>query len=149
MPLLKTPTSNLGSNGGSQHPVKRASGGHGPNLADEVEWLLPTPKASDATKGSPDQRHDSGDLTLPPPRRRCITAPRADAEQHPHARTEYGKGLATAVADDGRPAVVRDDRGLDRRWGPYAAAITRWETLTRPAPPPTDDRGRLRAEFVE
>jgi DNA (cytosine-5)-methyltransferase 1 len=40
----------------------------------------------------------------------------------------------------------RADNG---RWGPYAAAITRWETLTRPAPTPTDARGRLSAEFVE
>ncbi|MFF2078584.1 hypothetical protein ACFVXG_28005 [Kitasatospora sp. NPDC058162] len=35
------------------------------------------------------------------------------------------------------------------RWGPYAGAVARWETLTRPAPPPTDEGGRLRAEFVE
>ncbi|WP_317621197.1 hypothetical protein [Streptomyces sp. CBMA123] len=35
------------------------------------------------------------------------------------------------------------------RWGPYAVAVARWETLTRPAPPPTDEGGRLRAEFVE
>ena len=40
-------------------------------------------------------------------------------------------------------------RGSDGRWGTYAAAITRWETLTRPAPPPTDTAGRLRADFVE
>ncbi|MDF2254349.1 hypothetical protein P2L57_00995 [Streptomyces ferralitis] len=63
--LLKTPTSNLGTNGGSQHPNKRKQGGHGPSLADEVEWLLPTPKASDGIKGSPNQRHGNGDLTLP------------------------------------------------------------------------------------
>ncbi|MEW1996994.1 hypothetical protein [Streptomyces coelicoflavus] len=64
--LLKTPTSNLGKNGGSQHPAKRKGGGHGPNLADEVEWLLlPTPKASDGSKGSPNQRHGNGDMTLP------------------------------------------------------------------------------------
>lgn len=43
--LLKTPTTNLASNGGSQHPDKRKAGGHGPTLADEVEWLLPTPTA--------------------------------------------------------------------------------------------------------
>lgn len=64
-PLLKTPTSNIGRNGGSQHPAKRKSGGHGPNLADKVEWLLPTPKASDGTKGSPNQRYSKGDMTLP------------------------------------------------------------------------------------
>lgn len=39
--------------------------------------------------------------------------------------------------------------GSDGQWGPYAAAISRWETLTRPAPPPTDAAGRLRADFVE
>ncbi|MFJ6464340.1 hypothetical protein ACIQM0_25480 [Streptomyces sp. NPDC091387] len=33
-------------NGGSQHPDKRKSGGHGPTLADEVEHLLPTPTAT-------------------------------------------------------------------------------------------------------
>jgi hypothetical protein len=42
--LLKTPTSNLATNGGSQHPDKRRAGGHGPTLADQVEVeLLPTP----------------------------------------------------------------------------------------------------------
>lgn len=34
-------------------------------------------------------------------------------------------------------------------WGPYAAAIARWETVTRPAPRPTDDAGRLSPLFVE
>lgn len=49
--LFKTPTSNLGSNGGSQHPDKRKAGGHGPTLADEVEHLLPTPAARDWKSG--------------------------------------------------------------------------------------------------
>jgi len=40
IPLLKTPTANLGSNGAPQHPVKRKSGGHGPTLEDEVAFLL-------------------------------------------------------------------------------------------------------------
>lgn len=63
--LLKTPTSQLAVNGGSQHPDKRKSGGHGPTLADEVEFLLPTPRATDGTKGGPNQRGSSGDLMLP------------------------------------------------------------------------------------
>jgi len=46
--LLKTPTSQLAINGGSQHPDKRKEGGHGPTLADEVEHLLPTPTAMDS-----------------------------------------------------------------------------------------------------
>lgn len=37
--LLKTPTAQLAVNGGSQHPDKRRAGGHGPTLADEVEFL--------------------------------------------------------------------------------------------------------------
>jgi len=49
--LLKTPTSQLAVNGGSQHPDKRKEGGHGPTLADEVEHLLPTPIVSDGTVG--------------------------------------------------------------------------------------------------
>ncbi|MDT3395324.1 hypothetical protein RKE29_01440 [Streptomyces sp. B1866] len=40
-------------------------------------------------------------------------------------------------------------RGGERRWGRFAAAVARWETLTRPAPPPTNAAGRLRADFVE
>lgn len=52
-PLLKTPTSNIASNGGSQHPDKRKKGGHGPTLADEVEWVLPTPSASNPNESEP------------------------------------------------------------------------------------------------
>ncbi|WAL67097.1 hypothetical protein ORV05_04735 [Amycolatopsis cynarae] len=38
--LLKTPTAQLASNGGPQHPEKRKAGGHGPTLEDEVVFLL-------------------------------------------------------------------------------------------------------------
>jgi hypothetical protein len=62
--LLKTPTAQLAINGGSQHPDKRKAGGHGPTLADEVEHLFPTPKASDGAKGGPNQRGSKGDLTI-------------------------------------------------------------------------------------
>ncbi|SHK55871.1 hypothetical protein [Actinacidiphila paucisporea] len=41
IPLLKTPTSQLGTNGGPQHPDKRKAGGHGPTLEDEAVFLLP------------------------------------------------------------------------------------------------------------
>ena len=56
--LLKTPTAQLAVNGGSQHPDKRRAGGHGPTLADEVEHLLPTPRASDT--GTPGRRASEG-----------------------------------------------------------------------------------------
>lgn len=36
-----------------------------------------------------------------------------------------------------------------QEWGRYSDAIARWESLTRPAPAPTDDAGRLSPRFVE
>ena len=64
--LLKTPTSQLAINGGSQHPDKRKAGGHGPTLADEVEHLLPTPQVADATGGHASRSGArSGELLLP------------------------------------------------------------------------------------
>ncbi|NWF28234.1 DNA (cytosine-5-)-methyltransferase [Streptomyces sp. PKU-EA00015] len=38
---LKTPTANLGSNGGPRHPDERRAGGHGPTLDDEASFVLP------------------------------------------------------------------------------------------------------------
>lgn len=64
--LLKTPTAQLAVNGGSQHPDKRREGGHGPTLADEVEFLLPTPSAADGTGGHMNRSGDrSHELLLP------------------------------------------------------------------------------------
>ncbi|GGO99330.1 hypothetical protein GCM10012280_65540 [Wenjunlia tyrosinilytica] len=98
-PLLKTPTANLGGNGGSQHPAKRKAGGHGPNLADEIEHLLPTPRASDGAKGSPKQKYGDGSLTLastaaalaaPTTPTWAAARPRPVAPHHSVARTARG-----------------------------------------------------------
>jgi hypothetical protein len=95
--LLKTPTAQLAVNGGSQHPDKRKAGGHGPTLADEVEHLLPTPRAargasatetvqllptpraSDGKKGGPNQRGSKGDLALPSAVVQLLPTPRVAA----------------------------------------------------------------------
>ena len=42
---LKTPTSNLGSNGGARPPAERRAGGHGPTLDDEACYSLPYSEA--------------------------------------------------------------------------------------------------------
>lgn len=59
----------------------------------------------------------------------------ADAECGPDfARaTREGSG-----GDDLVTLCARATRGIGSRWGKYEAAISRWESLTRPAPSPTE-----------
>ncbi|WP_257002221.1 DNA cytosine methyltransferase [Streptomyces sp. WZ.A104] len=70
-------------------------------------------------------------------------------ERHRHSRTPTGHGLPAPALGGGaslvRPSHV-DGQGT---WGPYAAAVARWERATRTAPRPTDDAGRLSPLFVE
>ncbi|MEU9481190.1 DNA cytosine methyltransferase [Streptomyces sp. NPDC048191] len=61
---------------------------------------------------------------------------------HAHNQAAHGRWLWDASGAD---AV----RGRPQTWGPYAAAIARWERITRPAPQPTDGAGRLSPLFVE
>jgi hypothetical protein len=132
-PLLKTPTAQLAANGGSQHPDKRRAGGHGPTLADEVEHLLPTPRArdgkgrdpnprgvdlneavallptpraTDGTNGGPNQRGSSGDLMLPSAVHRLLPTPTAtDAKSSSGANPAWGHGvtLTDAARSTGAP----------------------------------------------
>ena len=104
--LLPTPTTddagNITRNSGDFQSLTRSVG----KLA-----LLSTPRATDGTKGGPNQHGSSGDLML--------------------------------------PSAVQADR-----WGDYAPAIARWETvLGRPAPDPTEPgrngSPRLSPRFVE
>lgn len=91
-PLLKTPTAQLAVNGGSQHPDKRKAGGHGPTLADEVEHLLPTPRASDT--GTPGRRASQG--WRPPLSQVLLPTPRVSA-----VRT----GRGTIMRDSSSPSL--------------------------------------------
>jgi DNA (cytosine-5)-methyltransferase 1 len=81
-----------------------------------------------------------------------LAAAHASGQRHGHPGPPTGQGLAPSAVG-GSPTALDGTGagagGADRRWGAYAAAITRWENLTRPAPPPTDAAGRLRADFVE
>lgn len=106
---------------GSQHPAKRRDGGHGPNLADEIEWLLPH------------QRPGSG-----------ARAPSATGQQRLPLSAITGPEPVPRLFDS--PPTHRGSPGPG---GHYSAAIARWERLTRPAPAPTDHAGRLSPRFVE
>jgi DNA (cytosine-5)-methyltransferase 1 len=66
-----------------------------------------------------------------------------------HALAGRGSPGAGANAEGWLLGGGRGVGGLED-WGPYAAAIHRWEPIIgRPAPLPTDDRGRLNPAFVE
>jgi DNA (cytosine-5)-methyltransferase 1 len=63
------------------------------------------------------------------------------------ARRDTRTGLCSGDEGTNRRGFTdNDDRQVE--WGPYAAAVSRWAALTRPAPPPTDN-GRLSPQFVE
>jgi DNA (cytosine-5)-methyltransferase 1 len=167
-PLLKTPTAQLAINGGSQHPDKRKAGGHGPTLADQVEWLLPTPMAADAERTSATMARGNPTLVgalLPTPAA-CRSGRQKSASAGAAIRPSLDMVhalLPTPRATDGEkggpnqrgssgdltlPSAVHSDR-----WGTFAPAITRWEAVTgRPAPEPTEPGRtgqRLSPRFVE
>lgn len=125
--LLPTPTT-----------APSTGNGHARHLGGEVASLLPTPRTSD-TNG-PGVHGDGGlDLRtavtlLPTP----TAMDSAGSRGHHFDGTPYGPTSGTTLTD-----TARTD------WGPYEPAIRRWETLTRPAPAPTDTKGRLSPELPE
>lgn len=103
-PLLKTPTAQIAVNGGSQHPDKRRAGGHGPTLADEVEHLLPTPKAGDADFGMP---RTSGR----PPEKSTHLATRVEHTKPAESWGDYAAAIERWEAIIGRPAPEPTEAG--------------------------------------
>ncbi|WP_431949533.1 DNA cytosine methyltransferase [Actinacidiphila sp. bgisy167] len=71
------------------------------------------------------------------------------SQRHGHSGTPTGHRLSASALGSGAPLVHPIDADGRRAWGPYAAAIARWERATRPAPRPTDEAGRLSPLFVE
>ena len=119
--------------------------GHGASLAIEALRMLPTPRATDGTKGGPNQRGSSGDLMLPSAVQLLPT---------PTAMDSKASGGAVGASDVTlTDATTRgESRGID--FGAYAPAIARWKAITRPAPSPTEPTGkggaqRLSPRFVE
>lgn len=139
--LLPTPTARLGDNRGASHPDRRRElNAKRAGELDEVaiHLLQPTPRASDGTKGGPNQRGSSGDLMLPSAAARLLPTPRASDTNGAGEHGDGGLDLRTAVI----------------QWGDYAAAIARHEAAAgRPAPSPTElsARGnqRLSPAFAE
>jgi DNA (cytosine-5)-methyltransferase 1 len=110
--------------------VRHGNGnGHGKSLAIEAQRLLPTPSA-EASAGHSGVSWNGDALYRPDGSK--ISSHITTTIQH--------------LAD--HPSVTTGNP-----WGIYADAITRWETLTRPAPPPTQPSKKgtpqLSARFSE
>src|SRR5207248_10484380 len=102
-------------------PTPRTSDGrgaavHGDGGADlrTVVWLLPTPKATDGTKGCPAQRGSKGDLTLPSAAVRLDAATADGADDPappgrllPTPRLSTTRTAWTTAATDAGPAGSR------------------------------------------
>lgn len=154
--LLPTPRATDGTNGG---PNQRGSSGD-LMLPSAVQRLLPTPAVNDMGAGyTPDEwdawtgrmkaAHGNGNghgKSLDIEVQRLLPTPDVSSGQRSfdsHARDGY----QTSVADV--PNLIAEGR-----WGDYAAAIARWETiLGRPAPDPTEPgpkgNPRLSPAFTE
>ena len=113
--------------------------GHGKSLAIEAQRLLPTPRATDGTKGGPNQRGSKGDLMLPSAINLLPTPMVGSTNPAAHGQIsgDYRAKMAEAL----------------ERWGDYAAAIQRWEHVNGPAPDPTQlsakGNPQLSARFTE
>jgi hypothetical protein len=151
--LLPTPTATVyGSNRSPSPGATRRAGLHqwaahltsgsadsseGSEEGSHGSALLPTPRATDGAKGCPGQRGSHGDLTLPSAAvrlpLRTLPTPTASDGRGPGRHGTGGPDLRSTVANLRAPAQPDE-----ARWGIYAAAVARWETLLgRPAPDPT------------
>ena len=129
------------------------AGAHGTGGLDlrTAVSLLPTPRATDGSKGGPNQHGSSGDLMLPS----AVTLMPTPRATRGGSGTETMYGLGAERTDETRTqGVVHLPEG-GARFGDYAPAIARWEAvLGRPAPDPTEPSGkdgthRLSPRFVE
>ncbi|MEU5130007.1 DNA cytosine methyltransferase [Streptomyces mobaraensis] len=78
---------------------------------------------------------------------RCPDAAHAESERRAEGESEPAvRGRDVDAGQHGGAARV-DLAPVE--WGSFRPAIERWERLTRPAPRPTDDHGRLNPPFVE
>ncbi|MGY5058719.1 DNA cytosine methyltransferase [Streptomyces sp. 900105755] len=145
----------------AQDPDQQPGGQRGKSASGETQAGRPRPEPGGRGRVAPAHPEGLGrnqGLAQPAPRQWGLDpalgggtpAARPACHVHTHGRAAEeldGRGSAHAVA-----AAVRGPVGHGGRaeiWGPYAAAITRWERATRPAPRPTDDAGRLSPRFVE
>ena len=159
--LLPTPSANIGTNGGSQHPDKRRAGNHQPSIQDVAEHvLLPTPSACVANDGETPETWNArrervkakginGNGMGKP-----LTIATMELLQTPSVADGMGGHLTRSGARSNEKLIPGQAKELATAWGPYEPAIRRWEAvLGRPAPTPTEPNAkgnhRLSPRFTE
>ncbi|APD18786.1 DNA methylase [Streptomyces phage Raleigh] len=132
-------------------PTRRRAAAQDPDLESRGERGVAAPGQEEAGRARPDARRRG---------RAPATNPKGDA-QRGRRGSRRGVAVSAGQAPQGREAGGYEPSSRVggpspagtlpvRDWGVYAPAVARWEAITgRPAPGPTDDRGRLTAEFVE
>lgn len=115
--MLATPTKTM-----KPRPANfRHSGGavRVPNPAESAAELLPTPRATDGTKGGPNQRGSSGDLMLPSAVLKLLPTPPA-ADSGSGTWGKYGPAIKRWEQVIGRPAPQPTEPGRNgnRRLSP-------------------------------
>lgn len=147
MQVLPTPVAS-DSESSARHTTTADASHSGTSLTDAARSLLPTPRASEGEKGGPNQRGSSGDLTMSSAVQSLLPSPTAalaDGGQTSRSGDRSDEMLLGGIAE----AVSRS------AWGPYQAAIERWErVIGRPAPAPVrydgkDGKPRLNPELTE
>ena len=166
--LLPTPRERDHKNAAAteQTALDRIDRGYGLDIAEAIQ-LLPTPRAmSGGPDNSAGKTRPSGhkgttnlhgliqgefgvDLIGTPTTEPPADVPGGIVKMLPTPTTQDGANCG------GRSQLDRNSPPLNAvvtmtDWGKYAPAIERWaEVIDRPAPEPTDDKGRLNPTFVE
>lgn len=96
--LLPTPRASANENRSTKRTPSQEAGRHGLYLSAEVCELMPTPRATDGTKGGPNQRGKDGDLMLP-------------SAVQPGRWGAYGPAIERWEAVIGRPAPEPTEPG--------------------------------------
>ncbi|GAA3449639.1 hypothetical protein [Dactylosporangium matsuzakiense] len=131
--LLPTPTvadsrSSANATAGRSVPLV----GHAGRTLTDAARLLPTPRTTDGSKGCRSQRASHGGLTLPSA---AVRRRQPDGTGHEANAGEAPDREPESIAGPAAPQLGMPD---EARWGEYAVAVARWETLLgRPVPDPS------------
>lgn len=172
--LLRSPKASEGEGGalGEAEALKRGNtvgvrdqvmdlvASQGLQVSRQADNLLPTPVASEGTKAPAQQdaetKSKTGQVWLSNVAKGISNA---QVTLFPTLRASDGyerrnQKTMDKIAAEGGDMTMPTLARTTTNWGKFAPAITRWESLTRPAPAPTkpdgkDGNHRLSAEFTE